>query len=326
MRVFLTGGTGFLGSYVAGELVARGHVVAALVRPASRPGVLATLPGVEMVPGTLDDPGALAPVVARCDAVVHVAGIVKAARPDDFFRVNERGTRALAEALAEARPGAPFVLVSSMAAQGPCDGPRERDPALPEAPVSLYGRSKLAGERAVLAFGDRLAATILRPAMIYGPRDYEFLKVFQFAARTGRVFSMCTEQVACVVDVRDCARAVAMCVDVPHATPAVYPIDDGTTPTWHDVAAVVGRVLDRPVKAMGVPRSVMNAVAVAWEGIGRLTGSPPIVNRDKVREAAERYWVCGHSALKAGVGWTPQVAMEDGFRAQVAWARSEGLL
>src|SRR3954470_24381815 len=88
MRVLLTGGSGFLGSYVAEQLAAEGHVVRALVRPKSDKGVLAKLAQIEYAPGAIENRESLVPAVDGIDAIVHVAGIVKARKPSDFFDVN----------------------------------------------------------------------------------------------------------------------------------------------------------------------------------------------------------------------------------------------
>src|SRR5512138_3846958 len=98
MRVLLTGGSGFLGSFVAEQLAAEGHVVRALVRPRSDRRVLERLPGVEFAPGAIEERSSLGAAVSGADAVVHVAGIVKARRPAEFFDVNAQGTKNLLEA------------------------------------------------------------------------------------------------------------------------------------------------------------------------------------------------------------------------------------
>src|SRR5437879_2059007 len=98
MKVLLTGGSGFLGSYVAEQLAAEGHVVRALVRPKSGQGVLNRIRQIEYAPGAIEDRGSLVPAVDGADAIVHVAGIVKARKPSDFFDVNTQGTRNLLDA------------------------------------------------------------------------------------------------------------------------------------------------------------------------------------------------------------------------------------
>src|SRR2546425_3118324 len=142
MKVLLTGGSGFLGSFVAEQLSAEGHVVRALVRPHSARKILDKVARVEFAPGAIEDRASLGAAVDGVDAVVHVAGIVKARRPTDFFEVNTQGTKNLLEAAMRHGVGR-FVYVSSLAAVGPSmDGTPVPDEAEPK-PVTHYGRSKL---------------------------------------------------------------------------------------------------------------------------------------------------------------------------------------
>src|SRR5207248_9413998 len=95
MRVLVTGGSGFLGSYVAEGLAAEGHVVRALVRPRSDKRVLEKLAGVEFAAGAVEDRPSLDRAVENVDAVIHVAGLVKARNFAEFYATNTEGTKNL---------------------------------------------------------------------------------------------------------------------------------------------------------------------------------------------------------------------------------------
>ncbi len=149
---FLTGGTGFVGSWVAEELLARGYHVRALVR--SDPKWLDGL-DVETVPGDLGDADALRQAVDRADVVVHVAGLTRARDQQTLDRANVEGTVRLLEAVREGAPDVRRVIVtSSLEAMGPNrtapDGtPIPATEADVPQPVSMYGLSKARMETAV---------------------------------------------------------------------------------------------------------------------------------------------------------------------------------
>src|SRR6059058_1915741 len=326
MKVFLTGGSGFLGSFVAEQLAAEGHVVRALVRPRSDKRALEKLPGIEFAAGAIEDPASLGPAVDGVDAVVHVAGIVKARKPADFFAVNTQGTRNLLDA-AIARGGLKrFVYVSSLAAVGPsADGTPVPDDAEPR-PVTHYGRSKLEAERAVLAAKDRLHVTVVRPPLIYGPRDRETLAFFT-SVRNG-VLPMTGDgtNTLSVVYVEDCAAAV---VRVLHAQGVPsgrnYFVDDGSVYVWRDALKEIETALGRrALVRFGMPLGVVKVAAAATQLWGKMTNTAQMLTLDKVNELTQPHWVCSSAGARRELGWSPKVSWPQGVQEAVKWYRAEG--
>lgn len=175
MRVYLTGGSGLLGSHTAELLRRADHEVVALQRRSSSTTFLEEL-GCELVVGDVrDDPEILARGMAGCTHVVHAAGVVY--ESDSWPRVrgvNVEGTRSVLEAAAQA--GVPRVVhLSSVAVYGrvwgEVDEQTSTDSAIPAA--DLYARSKRESEEAARAVERRegIRLTILRPAAVYGERD-----------------------------------------------------------------------------------------------------------------------------------------------------------
>ena len=324
MKVMLTGGSGFLGSYIAERLQARAHTVRAMVR-ATSPTDRLRAAGVELCEGTLEDAGSLRAAVRGVDAVIHCAGLVKARSEEDFDRVNATGTRLILDAvLAENSDLRRFVQLSSIAARGPAgQGAPGRETA---APYSAYGASKLRGEQEALAEAGRLPVTVIRPPVIYGPRDVELLDLFR-AVGLGVVPSPAPPgaQLSLVYGA-DCAAAVVQALEVEHPSGRIYYVDDGVAHTWRSLSAAVARALGRkrPPRLLPVPRFALLAAARASDLVGELRGEAVMFSTGKAREILEPDWVVGHEDIRRELGWQPEYDLERGLARTVAWYREEG--
>lgn len=175
MRVFLTGGTGLVGSHLAEALRARDDSVVALQRPSSDTTFLETL-GCEIARGDLaDDPDRIARSVGSCTHAVHAAAWIYPDAPWPEVRaVNVVGA---GNALrAAARAGAQLAVhVSSIAVYGNPPGPLDEESPTDAAlrPGDLYARSKREAEAVARRVEEEtgLTVTVVRPSAIYGERD-----------------------------------------------------------------------------------------------------------------------------------------------------------
>lgn len=169
MKVLVTGASGFLGSHLVDFLLREGHSVHVLIRQTSN---IQWLLGkkIQYHFGDLADSTApLEKVVEGIELCFHVAGVIRANRPEDYFKTHRDGTRRLLDSLLkEKRSLKRVVIVSSIAAQGPGleKGPiwEEDEPH----PMTDYGQSKLEEEKVALGYRDRLPITIIRPPGIWG--------------------------------------------------------------------------------------------------------------------------------------------------------------
>ena len=175
MRVFLTGGTGLLGSHLAHELRARGHEVVALHRKGADTVALEEAE-CQLVEGDIrDEADALAPLMKGCTHLVHGAALVYAGGSWPKVRsVNVDGTRNVLTA-ARVAGITRAVHVSSVAVYGSAPGPvDERTPIdTPLAPGDLYARSKREAEEVARGIEEKrgFPVTIVRPSAVYGERD-----------------------------------------------------------------------------------------------------------------------------------------------------------
>ena len=317
--VAVTGGTGFIGS----------HLVAALLAAGMRPRLLARDPtrlaeparaGGGVVRGGLDDPDALAELVAGCGTVIHLAGLVRADSAARFDRANRAGTENLVAALAARAPAARLVHLSSLAAVGPSREPAGSAPEDEPHPISAYGRSKLAGEAAVRAHAGPWA--ILRPPAVYGPRDIDVLHFFRLVAR-GFVPVPAGERwvsVAYVADVVRCVLAAA---------------GGGTEGRVLHLGEPEPMTLEGLVRALAASDGVRVRVAEVPGGVVRILGFGGdlmqkagmrriALTSDKARELLARHWSARTSSSLEALGLSGYVPLAAGAAATWAWYRRHG--
>ncbi|MBI4391025.1 MAG: NAD-dependent epimerase/dehydratase family protein [candidate division NC10 bacterium] len=326
MRVLVTGGTGFIGSHVVEALLARGHEVRCLVRDGRRLGWLAGLPSVAATPGDLGDPDSLRSCVDGMDQVYHVAGLTKARGSREFLRVNAEGTRHLVQAcLGARRPPRRLVYLSSLAAVGPVPARIPCTEAAPPRPASPYGWSKLGGEAAVLAAREQMHIIVLRPPVVYGPRDRAVWRFARWVARgllpmpggRPRRLSLCY--------IQDLVEALLAAGEGDVPSGEVFLVAGEGAFTWEEVGKAFGDALGVRPRVLRAPVPLLLALAAAAEAWGWATGRPPYLSRGKVREAAGD-WLCDTSKAQRQLGVVPRIGLREGVVLTVKWYRDAGWL
>jgi nucleoside-diphosphate-sugar epimerase len=316
--VAITGATGFIGRHLTERLVASGASVRAIVRPNSP----SPPPRGAAVVGAPLDAVALRRAFGGVDAVVHLAGIVLAARPEQYTPVNVEGTRAVAEAAREA--GARLSHISSLAAAGaaPASAPRsESDPA---DPVTPYGRSKLAGEQIVAGLAG-LDWTILRPGVVYGPGDRAVLTLFR-AVRLGIVPLIGNPDASYTfVHVADVVRSIEAAL-AQRCAGEVFFVGHPRPVSSLELLVSIGSALDRRPRFVPLPRWCGALAAYGCEAVARTTGWPLPLNRWRYHEMCSDGFVCRVDRLRDRLGVVAQVQLDEGIRETAAWYRRAGWL
>lgn len=323
MRIVITGGSGFLGSHVAEQAKAQGHDVVCLVRKSSNTRFLEEL-GVELAQGAVDDPASLPKAVEGADAVVHCAGLVKARSLEDFERVHKDGTLALADAAKRHAPKLRrFVHVSTAGVMGEGrKGAPHRESDTP-APATMYAKSKLSGESALLERKGELPLVVLRPPAIYGPRDGEILAFFQMVRRSRMAVRMGgSMRELSMIYGPDCAEACLAAITAEVPSGSTYFVEDGYTYSFEEMAHAIAAAYG--VGLMGtfdIPSPVVRAAAFGSELFGKVSGKVMMFTRDKLGELLMQHFTVDGSRARAELGWQPKTPFSEGAKATAAWYR-----
>jgi dihydroflavonol-4-reductase len=322
MKALVTGATGFVGSHLV-EALRRGSVeVTILARSPSKSAGLAAQ-GVQVVTGDLHDAAGVERAVQGQDVIYHVAGVVAAPDEAEFLRANRDGTRNLLAA-AERHGRARFVLVSSLAACGPAPRGAPLSGGEPPRPVTAYGRSKLAAEEIVRA--GALPWSIIRPPIVYGPRDREVLKVFRLA-RLGiaPVFGDGTQELS-AVHAADLATALMAVATTPTTVGRTYHACHPEVFTSAELGRAVGAAMGRSVVTVRVPPGVGRALLSLTEAAARLSRKPTILTTDKAHEFFQPAWTGDPAPLTRDSGWSATRNLQSGLSETYRWYREAGWL
>ena len=314
--IFVTGGTGLIGSFLLQALRERGLAVRALHRG---PIPAHAAPGVEWVAGDLLDTdllrAALTPDVTH---VFHCAGLVSYAPQDEdlLLNVNVQGTAAVVDACLE-RPGIRLAHVSSVAALG---GPAASSTAAPNQarPVTAtstwdlgaahpaYATSKYLGELEVWrGVAEGLSAVIVNPSVVLGPGDWHrsSTRLLRYAHQQHRFY---TRGLLNFVDVRDVvAHLLALALDQPTLRGERYILSAEAMPLadfFRQAAAAMAR---RP-PTVAVPDWAAEVIWRLEHARAVLTGARPLITKDTAR-AGRQPVVYQHDKVQraTGLGFRP---------------------
>ncbi len=287
MKIFLTGGTGFVGSHVARAYAAQNAELRLLTRKTSNLATVEGLPA-EIVTGDLREPEGLRSALSGCDALVHVAADYRlwVRDPQEMYAANVDGTRELLRLARET--GVPRVVyTSSVATMGfKSDGSivDEDTPVSLADMIGVYKRSKFLGEQeAIKAAHDGQHVMILNPTTPIGPGDWK-------PTPTGRIivdflnrkFPAYVDTGLNLVDVDEVARMHVVALD--HGRPGERYILGGENLTLKQILDRMSAITGLPSPTRKVPHAVAMAFAFFDENItGRLLGKEPRATIEAVR-------------------------------------------
>jgi NADH dehydrogenase len=230
MKVFLTGGTGFVGSEVLRQLVAAGHGVRALVRPGSE-GKLPMHDNVEVHYGDATEPATLDGAMVDCDAVIHLVGIIREfpAKGITFERLHVEATGNLLTAARE--QGVSHYLHMSSNGTGPGG-------------TTGYHRTKWQAEGVVRASG--LDWTIFRPSLIFG-KGSEFVTMLADLIRKTPVVPVIGDGKYRMqpVAVEQVAESFVRALTLPETVRQTYHLGGGQSYSYDEILDLTGRAIGR---------------------------------------------------------------------------------
>jgi dihydroflavonol-4-reductase len=290
--IFITGGSGLIGSFLIRHFLEKGVAIKALYRQAI-PAQWAQAPQIDWIEGDIADSVLLREIIGQVDQVYHCAGLVSYAPQDaDLLKdVNVAGTINVVDACLE-NPHVRLCHVSSVAAIGGAKGQAvltEKNKWDPAASHSLYGSSKYLGELEVWrGIAEGLQAFIVNPSVVLAPaRDWgrSSAQLFKYVADEKRFY---TRGQANFVDVRDVVTCMTTLMEDPAAFGERYILNAGPLP-YQQFFAQVAACLHKKAPSVQVPDLLTALVWRAEYLRAFFTGKRPLITKDTANIAQKNH-------------------------------------
>ena len=316
MKVFVTGGTGFIGGEVARQLRARGDDVVCLVRSPEKAAKMTEL-GCELVVGDLADEAALRKGMEGCDGAIHAAAMYEVGIPAKqhpaMYEANVRGTERVLTAAREAGV-TKIVYVSTVGIFGNTHG-KVVDETY-EHPgkefTSYYEETKLEAHRvAKRMMEEGLPCTIVQPGGVYGPGDTSQVADLLEEFFAGKLPLLPFPELGiCLSHVGDIAGGILLALD--RGKPGETYVISGPATTMREAVDTVARLSGRKAPEHALPTPLLKALTPIGPLVGKLMGQPPNL-RELISSADGVTFWASYEKAASELGYAPR-GMDEGLR------------
>lgn len=321
--VLVTGGTGFIGSHLVDALLDKQYKVYCTIRNFNKLKWLENKP-VEFIKYNLNSSDIVLPEV---DYIYHLAALTKARKKKEFYMVNYEGTVNLIKAInKQSKPPKGFFLLSTLAVNGDINTDKIsiEDAATPE---SHYAKSKWMAEQEILKYKDIINIVIIRPTVVYGPRDKELLSYFKLIKKSGFAPIFNKDGLYSFLYITDLINMLLLLLknkNIPSGQ--IFLMSDGKGYKWNDVINRISQLLCKKVQPIVIPRFFAYFLAIIITSLNYVRREPFILTIDKLKEIFKKGWFCDIKEVKKILKFDPVYDIDKGLQLTFQWYKTNGWL
>ena len=325
-KVLLTGGTGFIGGFLAQEIAKSNYDLIAAVRPTSDTTYLSEIPNIKIIEFPFDDVVKIQNILNdhSIDFIINNAGLTRSKSEAMMNKVNAEYLENLLTASENSSKKIKRLIhISSLAAYGPADFTddgivsEEKNPN----PVTMYGRSKLKGEL-ILKKQNNVPYVIIRPTAVFGPREKDLFTLFKMISNGIQTKVGYSDQKLTFIYVKDLVRYMVNALEEGPDNQGYF-ISDGNYYSSHELNESIRKALQKKTIKISIPQPIITCLGYLSEWWGNITNTYPPLNIDKVAEIRAKSWVCDTSKNNL-LNYAPKYQLEEGIEETVNWYKKAG--
>ena len=329
MNVFISGGTGFIGSRLALKCLEKGDSVKVLGQennPAEAENKqLIEAKGAGVILASVTDRKKVFELLRGVDVVYHLAAAQHEANVPDqvFWDVNVTGTKNILEASVSAGVKR-FVHGSTIGVYGSTlEG--NVDEQSPLKPDNIYGITKLEGEKLVLSFREKLPVVIIRISETYGPGDRRLLKLFKTIKKNVFFIIGSGENTHHLIYIDDLIQGLFLAATTKEAVGNVFVLAGKEPLTTTEMVRAIAQELGTSVPKFRAPLFPFLLLAIMMEKVLRPLAIQPPLHRRRMDFFKKSFLFSKEKSLKA-LGFAPQFSFRQGASETARWYTGMGYL
>jgi nucleoside-diphosphate-sugar epimerase len=167
--------------------------------------------------------------------------------------------------------------------------------------------------------------TVIRPPVVYGPRDFGLYDMYRTVSKGLRP-EIGGRKVISIVHVRDLAEGIVRAGEAPEGANEAFYLANEEAVEVSAVLGIIQQALGTRAMRVGIPDRVVRFLGAVVEDGARLAGKRSMFGRDKALEMTQKAWCCSPAKAARLLGWRARIALDRGMADTATWYKSQGLL
>jgi nucleoside-diphosphate-sugar epimerase len=320
-KLIITGSNGFVGSALANNLK-ENYEVTCLVRHGSNVNLLPE--NIEIKYVDYNNIEEVMKLLRGQDILIHTAALTRAKNWQQFKKINIDLTEKLLIIFNKTPSLKQFIFISSQAAAGPA--PDKNTPKLESDecyPVTMYGKSKLLAENLIKEKTEK-PWTIIRPVSVFGPSDKDFLQYFRLIKNHLAMFIGFRHKYYNFIFVEDLVEMISKTINNEKAYSETFFAGGTDMLSIQQFIHNIESVMNTKALHLHIPQFLLYPIAMVSELLTVFSHRPPIVNREKIKEFKEDYWLVSNEKTKKVLDFETTGNMLNKLKITYRWYKEKG--